>query len=245
MPQTWNDIIQSSLVELGVVEGNEPATTHELTRGLEYLQDMLDQWALEGLLVPALSHYTHTVEGTGRQVYTMSADAGESPDIEAEPPPTLEAVSYQRQGAQEPMPLIETSYLNWAEYQTSVSNWPSHFYYEKSSPVARIYFDALTIPGDFFRVSGRGFLTGAEIAGDEEHDLPRGYRRAIRLNLAVDIAAQFGVKEGLSDVTIALARIAKTNIRDRNVGPQVFRMDEAVTFKDTGALYRSRYRYRS
>ena len=240
MPQTWNRLIYRALVEIGVISAGETVDPVQLEDGLESLQDMLDQWAFEGLLVPALTHYDHTVTGRAKQVYTISADVSQAPDIVGDPPPTIEALSYRRQGITEPSPLVQTSYIVWAEGQSSVSTWPSQYYYEKEYPVARIYFDALTLPGDFFRLSGRAYLTGDSLVGTEVHNLPRGYPRAVKYNLAVDIAASFGVKGGLSPTTIYLARMTKNNIRARNIGSLTFRLDTAVVRKDSGALRRGR-----
>ena len=243
MPETWNDLIEDSLIEIGVLAEGESPEPQQLSRSVRRLQKMLDQWAFEGLLIPALTHYTHTVGSPAKQIFTISADSSLDPDIEGDPPVNINTLAYLHQGHVEPRPLIETNHLLWAQSQTSVASYPSHYYYEKSDPIARIYFDEITIPGDFFRVSGRTYLTAANIDGTDEHGLPRGYARAVLLNLAVEVAPMFGVKggQGLSRVTISEAGKSKNNLRTRNIGPQVLRLDAAVTSRTRHGLRSSSY----
>ena len=64
------------------------------------------------------------------------------------------------------------------------------------------------------------------------------------LNLAIELAASYGVKENLAAATVKLANDAKNNIQGSNIGPMVMRLDTAVTQSSGGGLYGSAWRYR-
>ena len=243
MPETWDELINDALVEIGVLEDGEDPDAGQLKRGLTRLQRMLDEWAVDGLLVPAISHSDHSCK-TAKQKYTIGA-AADSPDIVGDAPTTIEALTFKRQGERAGRPLVELSYIVWTEQQSPERTWPSGFYYSKSYPVAEILFDASTLQGDSFRISGRTFLTGEAIAGQDDTGTPRGYNRGIMYNLAVEIAASYGVKKALSDETKRHARDGKNSIRNRNIGQQTIRLDNALVLKDTGALMRGSVSWRS
>ena len=61
MPRTAQDMVERALVDLGVRYSGEAFEQHELDSGLDYLREMLDEWAIEGRMVPTLTTVRHVV----------------------------------------------------------------------------------------------------------------------------------------------------------------------------------------
>lgn len=226
---TWHSLVRRALVEIGARAAVETPTPDEYADGIKDLQIMLDEWALEGLLVPGLTHYTHTIGSPAKSVFTISADASLNPDIAGEPPLDIEVLAYKQEGDTDYRPVVQTSYIVYSETLRREVTSPSLYYYEHEHPVARIYFNTNTTPGDSFMVSGQTYLTSAAIVGTDAPNLPRGYDRGVMLNLAVFMAASYGVKGGLSRETSNAAMKSKMNITKRNIGSTAFRLDRSLT----------------
>jgi len=240
---TWNDIVRRALIEIGAVAAVETPSDEEFSDGIDDLQGMLDEWALEGLFVPALTIYRHTIQSPPKATFTISAEDSLNPDIAGVPPVEIETLAYSHQGEPDGAPMVQTSYVVWKENQASEASSPSLFYYENEYPVGRIYFNTGTMAGDSFSVAGDAYLTSDDIMGEDAHKLPRGYARGVMLNLAVTLAASYGVKGGLAPSTVALAAMAKRNIRKRNIGSMAFRLDRALTTRTGGGVGSRRYGY--
>ena len=238
---TWNDIVRRAMIEIGALEGSGTPTTAEFGSGIDDLQSMLDEWALEGLLVPGLAHYKHTIGSPAKSVFTISTDAAQNPDIVDIPPIEIEVLGYRRAGAADEFPMVQTSYVVLKANAYAEGTVPTLFYYENEDPVGRVFFNTGTLPGDSFTIAGEKYLTPADIQGTANHNLPRGYERAVMLNLAISISAQYGVKGGLAQSTMVLAARGKRNITKRNVGVMALRLDRSVTMPSGSGLRRYRW----
>ena len=86
--------------------------------------------------------------------------------------------------------------------------------------------------------SGSGCQVTVTFVGgnlDTPIDFPPGYERFFRLNLAVEIAAEFGKK--LRDETIAMAQAAKLELETLNSTPVYLRGDGGLQGRNTHGRY--------
>ena len=244
MAGTWGDVIRDALIEIGVKEAGEALSADEKADSFRRLLGMFDEWGLEGLMIPGLQMINHTFTDSGFAFTIGPEDATNPPDIETTY--TIEEISalnYRRSGQQRSMPIDPTSYAVLSEVRRTYRYGPRTYYYEQSYPVARLHFDAQTAPDDAMEIAGRGHFSSA-IGIDEDPSLilPKGYREAVLLNLAVKLAPSYGVKDGkssgLSSTTKSAARSGKMMIKNRNLQVLEARIDPALISHSSSQLRR-------
>lgn len=247
----WAELIRDSLIEIGVKEAGEALDTDETQDSLRRLRGMLDEFALEGLIVPGFTRRSLTVT-VAQSVYTVGpegslADDADPDIVAATPIEQIYALNYRRAGQQDSWPMDQTSYPTLSATRTLYTNNPTQFFYDRAHPVARLLFDALTTPDDVFQLVYRGHFADIEAADQTSDILPRGYREGVMLNLAVKLAPSFGVKEGRS---AGLSKTTKDGAKDaidlwakRNIGVVEARIDPALRTQRTSQLCPSRYSY--
>ena len=242
MPDTWSNIIRDALIEIGVKEPGEALEADEEQDSFRRLQGMFGEWGLEGLLVPGLSTITHTFTAATEGQSVTFGPAANNPDI-----PTdvnieeIASLNYRRDGQQRSRPLDASSYAVISELRRPYSQWPRKYYFDTAYPVAKLWFDANTEAGDFIEITGRGhFSSNIALADDPGLILPRGYREAVLLNLAVKLGPSYGAKGGrdatLSDDTRRGARRGKTLIMQRNLQVLDARIDQALVASSSHML---------
>lgn len=203
---TWADIIGQSLLEIGVKVAGEPLTDGEQESGMTRARQMLDSWRLEGLLSPGHRRYEQVLVSAGSR-WTLAATGG---DIDLPPPPTMDIVAVcanERRRA-----LVR---VGEPELLRAAHNGPaSRYFYEPGSGLLKLDGIApagatleLTFPADFSVPSD----------AQDAFELPQGYERAVVLALAVELAAQYGVRGNeIAQTTLVLATQAKQALLNAN-----------------------------
>ena len=214
----YKDIISRALLEIGVVEGGEEPEAHLLTEGFSQLREMLDQWALEGLLVPGVSEYTHTFTNDSAAGTITIGPAASNPTITvSDVPYRIDHIEYTSTIRQFSYPLEVLSgqlFLdNQQYYQDAVNDPPTLYWYIPELPAGQIRFNVIPTVSDKIVITApKHLLTGTETTESEAVFL-RGYEKAIRLNLAVELASSTGIRgQQLSPVTVHNAKMAKEEV---------------------------------
>lgn len=183
---TTKRLIDSALRSIGVLASGEEARPAELQDALLYAKQMMDGWANETLLVPALVHETFTL--TSARQYTI----GPAGDFDTVRPTLIEHARIRDAGGLE-RPVEIVSLNIWAEIgiKDTIHDWPSYLYYEPSYPLGVIRFSANTRAGSELKLVTSKPL--AELpALTSETEFPPGYERCIRLGLALELAPEYG-----------------------------------------------------
>ena len=222
---TWKDLISRSLIEIGVLEGGEVAEGHLLREGLNLVTEMLDQWALEGFLSSGILRHTYTFPpNSNSNIVTIGPTVnGEVADIPTENVP-YNIVHLQYDGGSDPVTLRAVSVNVWLNSQVSqegVSDPPTSYWYEPDHPHGRLSLNNIPTGGTTLTLTTEKYLIPNEIRLTDEIRLLRGYQKAIRLNLAVEMASSNGIKGGqLSPVTLKNAMDAKKEVKKLNIQRQ-------------------------
>lgn len=69
----WDGIIKAALVEIGAQAAADAVPQSDLEQGVERLAWLLEEWAVDGLLVPGYVTYRHKVTQS-KQVFTLGVD---------------------------------------------------------------------------------------------------------------------------------------------------------------------------
>jgi hypothetical protein len=219
------ELISASLKRLNVISGIETPSADLATDALERLNDLLETWATESLSIYALM----TI-GRGIIVPPTVADwytVGPGGDIDvAVRPPWIESASYILPNAT-PAPfeykLAPLSRAEWINLPNKLqtSTQPTHYYWYPVWPLGHLFLWPMLEGGSFQlwlyvpvpldRVPSLTTLI----------DLPQGYFRALRDNLAIELAPELGVQihGGLmASATEAKAQLQRVNYRPTILG---------------------------
>ena len=143
------------------------------------------------------------------------------------------SLNYQTAGSEVARPIKGTSYDVIASMVSPNAHYPSAFYFDRSYPLARILFDSSPVNGDQFVLVFRGHFETINIDDEITNTVPFDYLEALVLNLAVNLAPGYGVKDGraqgLSSVTYTRAKQAIATLKSSNLKQAESVLDSALS----------------
>lgn len=236
---TWGELITQALMELGVITSGAQPTAEQVSRARDMLRQMLESWSLIGLMVPSVSYWTREIgPGEEKTAWSVRQSGLSDADVAAGEITELLEVSYRGPSDTEYEPMREVSRSEMTLRSSSLDIDPTLFFFENSHPISMLYFDARVREGGAFRIRARGEINAGRFLENDQIDLPPGYERAIRTNLALELAAQYGYKgQDLAPTLLAAARESKMAIMKRNIEPVAAPIDAAFLDNDLNALY--------
>lgn len=221
---TAGDIIASSLRLLGVLASGEAPSANESNDALNSLNDMLDSWSLESLMIPNRVREVFPITSS-QQTYTM----GPGGDFSTTRPTNVENVLIQIVAnspyLELPLKLLTKDQYAGLLLKTITSPYPLYCYVEGTAPLETINLWPFPSQSDnlvIYSAKQLSDLTNLTTA----LSLPPGYERAIRYCLAIELAAEYGKEAG--EQVIGIAVEAKTAIKRINWKPKFLQVDEAI-----------------
>lgn len=212
---TVADIIRRSFSILGVVASGESIGAADQADALETLNDMLDSWATERLTLFATLRSELTLTA-GLSPHTIGA-AG---TFNTTRPVRVDRASLLRSGSETPLAILSD-----AQWQTTqgkdTEGTPSAVWVESSYPLVKLYLNPIPSIADTLVLYTWQQL-GRFADANATFDLPPGYPRAIRYNLAKELAPDFGVSlsgEALDIANDSLAKLKRLNHKPRLLTP--------------------------
>jgi hypothetical protein len=185
---TARDLISAALRSIGVLASGEAMTAAEGQDALATLNDLLDSWRLERLLVYALDRETLTLV-PGTSSYTV----GTGGVLNITRPVRIEHAVVQGAGSaiRREIPVLgHHEYLQLAE-PTRTATEPSAVYYDATFPLATlIVYPVPTTAAQVVLSVWRVLSAFATL--DATVSLPPGYARALRTNLAAEMCPEYG-----------------------------------------------------
>lgn len=206
---TANSLIKGALRLLQVKEANEPISAAEGQDGLDALNELIDSWSNEDLM----QHFRkeHSINYvSGQETYTV----GVGGDFNVTRFLSIEN-AFTRDNGESDWEIIE---INNDQYQRIIlketeSSYPRYFFYRPDFPLGEI--SVWPSPGESleFHINVRTQLTQYTDI-NTNLDFPPGYSRALRYNLAVEIAPEY--KMNISPLIMKQAISSKEYIKDTN-----------------------------
>ncbi len=185
------DLINGSLRLLGVLASGEAATSSEANDALVALNDMIDTWSNESLLIYEKAYETFGLN-VNQQSYQWGTGAA---DFNSPRPQKLETVVFQQISGTTTLELpIDILNLDqWAaiSVKTITSNLPTRCWLQNTYPNATFYVWPIpSITGNIVVSSWKAITEIAALT--TTISLPPGYSRALRYNLALELAPEYG-----------------------------------------------------
>ena len=176
---TWRSLLKSSLRLIGQLGPGRSAGPSETADALTVLTAMLSSWSTQRLSVYTIARSTHTL--TGASDYTIGTGA----DFDTARPTRIDAAALLAAGSTTEQPIDV--------YRLIGSPRREGLYYSFGFPVATIHLEPAPAAGDTLALyvwQPLGAVTDADL--DDEISFPPGYEDAIRYNLAVRLAPEWG-----------------------------------------------------
>lgn len=216
------NLIKGAFRVLGVVAAEETPSAAEESDGFTALNDMLDAWANERLTLFATlrSAYTltpslnpHTIGSGGTFNVTRPLRVDRASIVLASSP-----------NAELPLNMLSDGEWQLAQGKTTTGT-PVNLWLETSYPLAKLWLNPVPVSADTlvlytWQQLGRFVSVSADV------DLPPGYARALRFNLAKELAPEYGL--ALSAEAADIANESKAMLKRLNSRPSFLRSDAAV-----------------
>lgn len=234
---TGNDLVGRALKLIGAIAAGETATSDEAADAFSRLNDLLDDWGAERLTVFSVTRNTPYTLTSGTASYTIGT--GGSMNIAR--PVWIENVGLIiDSGASTLTELPIRLFTNdeWAAIrQKSLQSALSQgiwYDYTWSAGLARIFPWPIPNVGTTQLVlyTPTALVQFADQTSTD-YTFPPGYARALRYNLAVELAPEWG--RPLDPVVAAIAAESKATIKRANIRIQALRCDPALLRSGGGA----------
>ncbi len=196
------DLIRATLRLIGAISSSEAPAADESMDALEALNMMLNSWGAVRFLSKNTQTITHTL--TGATSYTI----GSGGDIDTIRPSAIFTAYYTLGGLDYPLQVLD--YKTYSEIGTkNIGAIPEYIVLKPDYPLSTIYV---------FPVGSGGVLTLSAVRpqvelniNDDVQDIyPPEWIRAIKYNLAIEIAPEYGVT--VAPEIVAIAKEAKDTV---------------------------------
>jgi len=204
--------ITTAMKKAGILSDVETPTASQASDALETMNDLLDSWSNEGLLTSARTLEEFTFSG-GVANYTMGAGG----DFDTSKPVQLVSI-YTRRGTTD-YAIRELSDDRYADIiSKDTLGIPDYVNFTNAFPLSLLKFYPVPSNSDPVFI-----LSDKEIGNYSLSDtisLPLGWARAIKYNLAIELATEYGVsapQETVATANDALIKIKLAIAKNRQI----------------------------
>lgn len=208
---TVSDLIKSALRDIGAIATGETPSASELTDGLTSLNDLVETWSADGFLVFEEKIETFTLIANQQQY-----GIGSGGDFDTVRPIQIKGAGIKQSGGEDEQPV---KILNIQEWQSIVvkstsSELPLYLYYNPAYPLGEVnVWPKPSAASSLVLYSEKPLTAFANTAATVS--LPPGYQRALRKNLALELAPEYG--RNPSPLLMEQAMESKAEIMRRNM----------------------------
>ncbi len=208
------DIITSALRLLGAIAQGEAASSEDAMDGMLALNMMLDNWAARRLLTPSLTTESFPIGPNPKASYAIGPGAADFNTTK--PEEVIDAYVRDVSGFDYPLDAMTLEEYDSLPDKSTLAGLPLRFRYDPvgpQSPIGLVYLYPLAgLPYTLFIDSLKPFSEFVSLTDTVE--FPAAYARAMKYNLAMDLAPEYGV--ALAPEAIAAARESLRTIRNLN-----------------------------
>lgn len=214
---TVRDLIKGSLRLLGAIAPGETPSADEQAEALLALNSMISSWSTESLTIYSRVRESFTLT-PGQQMRTL----GVGGSFNTSRPMEIEEAKLLAGGVEMPVRILTSAEWAALSMKDTPSEIPYMLYVEWDYPLAKVYLYPVPSVANSLILYSRKPLTGFSSPNDTL-ELPEGYERALRYNLAVELAPEYGKEPTPKTEYIALE--SKANIKRANLKPVLMTSD--------------------
>lgn len=232
---TVRDILQDSLIEIGVLDPREAISGEDAARCFRVLNRMLSAWQTEDLMVYTVDRTAFNLVA-GQQSYTIGV-GGNFNTTYAVRPGQIDMASVIVSGVEIPIQVMNDEQWRDVTLKSVSSTFPLQMWSNGDYPLNTLYF--WPIPAAVNSVVLYLWGQTVEFASvDTTVSMPQGYEEALVMNLAIRLASGYGTQP--SPATVELARASKARIKRMNWQPTYRSVDSALLGNHNNIGQRSR-----
>jgi hypothetical protein len=217
--RTVNDVIESSLRLIGVLDPNQTAAAEDVADSLMAFQDLMSEIGGDGTMIPGTTTEAITLVST-QSSYTVGENG--SPDLNTiRPEHIFNAFVRDSSGYDHYVDVISESDYNAISSKTTASR-PQRIWYNPTAPNGTVYVHPVPTSAESLYIVSRKPFTESTSKTQELLDdlgIPRNYHSHLKFMLAVEIAPEFGVEP--SDKVIMRAAQGESKIMNLNMARRV------------------------
>lgn len=222
---TCLDLINGAMRLIGVLGSGETLANNEANDAFNALNDMIDTWSNEQLLIYVKAYETFPLV-VNQQSYQMGTGA---PDFNTVRPQKIEDINFQQVSGNTTveLPIEIINQDQWADLsvKTITSNLPTKLWVQDTFPYSTLWF--WPIPTTTNNVIIWSWKPLTDITSlTTTIALPPGYNKALRYNLAVELAPEYGKQ--LDPIVIENAAESKAAIKRMNSKTLLLGMDAGL-----------------
>lgn len=216
------DLIASSMRLIGATASGETPTANEIADGLLVLNDMLEQWSIDGLMVYVCRDVVVPLTA-GVSAYTI----GPTGAVVTARPTRVEDAYARWQGVDYPIDVTgETSRYDQISLKTQGGVTPEFALFEASFPDATLtVWPVPTLPGVVMYLTVPTSLAQVSSSATTMA-YPPGYSKALRYCLGVELAPEYGLT--VSERVAKTATDAKADVMRSNMVTPLAEYDAAI-----------------
>ena len=201
MSITGRNIVRDALRELGVIQANETPDGDATSQGLDVASDLLDSWRTERLTIGGVTIATYDLVAE-----TATYTIGDGGDWDQNYPTAIERWSVIPDGgAADPVEIPRGRPLTPEEWQriavkTLTGAYPTRLYFDRAFSAGLGTVSVYPVPTTSDPDVKLYTLTPAivALALNTAYTLTPGYVRALKLNLAIELASRYGKQPSAS-----------------------------------------------
>ncbi len=220
------DLITSSLRLIGVLASGETPSSAEASDCLLILNQMVEAWGIEHLALFTLNRNTFTLV-PGTQNYTV----GTGGTFNMARPARIEYVSMlilnnPAQPLELPIQMFTDTEWQAIPVKNISTTIPQGVYDDGGFPLRTLsYFPVPSVANQTILGTWAALSAFSDLVTDVT--FPPGYAKALRYNLALDLAPEFG--SNVKPEVLAQAIASKGAIKSVNIEDTISRVDPAIT----------------
>jgi hypothetical protein len=212
---TAADLIKGSLRLIGALAAGETPSAPELQDGLASANSMLESWLADGLIV-----FETTREEFTLLAGTATRTMGVGGNFNTSRPVKVTNVSVEISYAEYELDILTPQ--EWAVIPNkSLQGLPTKVFLSGTSPLQTLNF--WPVPSSAYTVNVQSEKPIATMVAETVLQFPPGYERALRYNLAIELAPEFG--KTVSAEVAEIARTAKGTIMRANIKDDTMESD--------------------
>lgn len=216
---TVRDLIKGSMRLAGIIAAGETPSATEEADALSAFNDMLDSWSNKGLLAYVLAQESFTLIAN-QASHTM----GVGGDFNTVWPSRITALGVMDNITEIPIELITLEEWQQIRIKTTTSTFPTKAYVEPDYPLKKIFTWPIQNTTRTIKVySRKRLITYTSLS--TAVDVPPGYLRAFRYNLAIELSSEYGKVP--SPLVVDAAQESMNDIIRQNTTPVVAESDVA------------------
>lgn len=241
-----NDIINSSLRLINVLASGEIPSGSESRDALLILNQMVDSWNAQRLMIFTVTRVIQDINNNlfnltpGQQQYTvgLTSPVNGTSNFNIPRPPRIERMGIvQLNNPAQPLelPLEMLTEAGWQAIPVKAiqSTLPQKVWIDYQFPFLVLNFwciPSVTVQTTFYLWQALSYFADL---GTTQYQFPPAYLKALRYNLAVDLAPEFGVQQ-VPPLVVATAAMTKAEVKSINAPMIDLRVDSALVGSGKG-----------